>query len=492
MFENFDGIRYTGNKINRSIDNSLNCHSPIACCNPSLIFHPDILFYVRRFGHMDYLENDTECRYVYRGESDVILLRNLLDIKLKYCSLDNYTFFVCGRKQVVFPVPCGHCTLCLSLKTSEYAFRSIAETISYPEDPLYLTLTYNDHCLPSSGVSVIDMQNYFKRLRNYLFRMGLPTDFRYLCVAEYGAKNGRPHYHVELWNYPVKYFNTLTSALNSLYQGWMYYVTNEDGSRKMVYSKRKKKWFPVRKCRGIIKILPIKEGCTAYITKYFRKEGHNKLNYPGKPFLISSRKNGGIGSHYLKTMTSFVHNNFNLSHISLLDPISEKEFRFPITGYLKRLFYPVRSVIYSKYLDLLKSAVYFHDNMIAISHFVMDLTREKLSPNTFYFIRFIRRVVPSYFKVERKEYYLKHYSFYRFKTSFELMEIFNSYYRQFRSLFNLTIVKDLLVLRQKWLIREKFSHFKNDINRKFYYYCIPEMVYTNAISYEKYKVNCLF
>jgi len=59
-------------------------------------------------------------------------------------------------------------------------------------DNVFATLTFDDEYLPREGVSVRDLQLFFKRLRKR-------GRFRYYACGEYGEKFGRPHYHALLF-----------------------------------------------------------------------------------------------------------------------------------------------------------------------------------------------------------------------------------------------------------------------------------------------------
>lgn len=120
-------------------------------------------------------------------------------------------------QQLWLYVPCGHCAECRQQKQNEWRVRSYFEMVrcieSSPDSyALFDTLTYSDRYVPhvsdfedvSSGVDFMcfrrsDVQNFFKRLRTNLFRLGYdPKDrLRYFLTSEYGTHGTlRPHYHV--------------------------------------------------------------------------------------------------------------------------------------------------------------------------------------------------------------------------------------------------------------------------------------------------------
>lgn len=96
-----------------------------------------------------------------------------------------------GWKQI--EVPCGGCIGCRLDKSRTWAARCMHEAHMHTSN-LFLTLTYDDHHLPtgSEGRTTLvkrDLQLFWKRLRKAGY------DVRYYSVGEYGDNTGRPHYH---------------------------------------------------------------------------------------------------------------------------------------------------------------------------------------------------------------------------------------------------------------------------------------------------------
>lgn len=125
-----------------------------------------------------------------------------------WCSCDSWrhsSMIKCLHPRVInipgrFPprveVPCGKCSLCLSRRRSEWAFRCMVET-QQADSAYFITLTYNEDNVPEI-CDKKEIQKFFKRFRK---RLG-SSNIRYLLVPDYGGKFGRPHYHFLLWNYP--------------------------------------------------------------------------------------------------------------------------------------------------------------------------------------------------------------------------------------------------------------------------------------------------
>lgn len=98
-------------------------------------------------------------------------------------------------------VPCGKCPACKKSRKANYAVRARAEYQKYgPQRTFMLNLTVNDHCIdkvfPNGSLDHTEFQKFMKRLRKKLWSDGIDVKIKYICGAEYGERNGRPHFHV--------------------------------------------------------------------------------------------------------------------------------------------------------------------------------------------------------------------------------------------------------------------------------------------------------
>ncbi len=90
--------------------------------------------------------------------------------------------------------PCGQCKACRLNKAKEWSIRIMNET-HYHESNCFLTITYDDEHLPSSGsISKRALKLFIMRVRK-----ALAAPFRYYASGEYGEKSNRPHYHLILF-----------------------------------------------------------------------------------------------------------------------------------------------------------------------------------------------------------------------------------------------------------------------------------------------------
>lgn len=93
------------------------------------------------------------------------------------------------------PFGCGQCMPCRINRARQWQWRQFLEATQH-EHNAFITLTYNDDCLPRSGwLEPRDPTLFFKRLRKAVY----PLSFRYYLVGEYGPTTYRPHYHLSLF-----------------------------------------------------------------------------------------------------------------------------------------------------------------------------------------------------------------------------------------------------------------------------------------------------
>lgn len=97
-------------------------------------------------------------------------------------------------------VPCGCCDECLNDRARQWAYRILVEAAQYKNN-WFITLTYDDDHLPSNmNLVKTEISDFNKKLKTYMNRKGLNSDFRFYGVGEYGSRTARPHYHEILFN----------------------------------------------------------------------------------------------------------------------------------------------------------------------------------------------------------------------------------------------------------------------------------------------------
>lgn len=111
-------------------------------------------------------------------------------------------------------LPCGHCLGCIKDYRSSWAVRILLEASLYKQN-CFITLTYNDACLPKDNKPHrSELVKFFKRLRE---KIGVPI--RYFYCGEKGDKSGRAHYHAIIFGYdfPDKVLHGLTAKQSKIY-----------------------------------------------------------------------------------------------------------------------------------------------------------------------------------------------------------------------------------------------------------------------------------
>lgn len=201
--------------------------------------------------------------------------------------------------------PCGKCVACRKRWSKDWIVR-LNEERNYSVSCHFFTLTYNDYFVPCvepyeydvydhnkdhvckatasftpdyPSVLVVrkkDVQLMLKRMRKYYDKQGIK--FRYFIISEYGPKTYRPHYH------GIIFFDKYVGEVifhDSLFNCWCC-----PDSKMSI---------------GNIETSLITAGRIQYVAKYATTltqlpEHLQVKEY--KPFMLSSRRGGGIGSQY--------------------------------------------------------------------------------------------------------------------------------------------------------------------------------------------------
>lgn len=186
-------------------------------------------------------------------------------------------------------VPCGVCIGCQQRRAAHWAVRCLHESKMYAVNS-FITLTYSDKCLPSSGsLSSYEFSKFLKRLR--YARAG--TEVRFFGCGEYGSTNFRPHYHALLFNcdFPDK-----------RPQG-----ANDQGDQ-LFSSKELEGLWPY----GFNTIGTVSARSAAYVAKYMVKPGSPPHSRCEPPFQRMSRHHGIGWSFFNKYRDEIARDDFAL------------------------------------------------------------------------------------------------------------------------------------------------------------------------------------
>lgn len=156
-----------------------------------------------------------------------------------------------------YALPCGKCLDCVKQWQNNWVFRMSKEAEN-SKSAFFITLTYNNENLPSSGeINKPEFQKFVKRLR----KRYSPTRLRFFGCGEYGSKKGRPHYHL------ILFFDDLEEIKN-------------------VHTKVLQSWQ-----KGFVLVSPINDLAQfRYVAKYINKLSGMKKEHKQKPFRFNEQR----------------------------------------------------------------------------------------------------------------------------------------------------------------------------------------------------------
>lgn len=272
---------------------------------------------------------------------DDVLLRDIRD----YASIE-------GLK---IKIPCGKCIGCRLDYSRHWAIRSMHEARMSTKS-CFVTLTFNDKHLPSDmSVHKDYIQTWLKRFRKYY-----GDGIRYMLCGEYGARKGRPHYHILFYD-----FDFDDKYIYSERRGNLYYRSPS----------LEKIWTPPYSSDslGFSVIGECNFETSAYVARYvtkkvFGKQADKHYDNREREFLLTSRRPGLGNSFFYKYYTDM----FNLGYVVCQNG-SSKKFKAPIPRYYCNLLAEHDIDVYNRYkIDRLK---YLYDNLFVEN---LDETRERL------------------------------------------------------------------------------------------------------------------
>lgn len=188
-----------------------------------------------------------------------------------------------GKENVV-ALPCGHCKECLNQRAKNWASRGLLEASEFKNN-CFITLTYNNKCVPKTGLSKRDIQLFMKRLRK---KYG--DGIRYLFAGEYGPKTLRPHYHAIIFNWFPEDSKPYCKGKNG---GVVYHSK----SLNELWNK------------GFCELSDVNFNDIAYVARYCVKKANpvdlSILGY-SKEFILMSRKPGLGYNYFIKNINKII------------------------------------------------------------------------------------------------------------------------------------------------------------------------------------------
>ncbi len=276
----------------------------------------------------------------------------------------------------------------------------------------------------------------------------------------------------------------------------MYYKKDKYGKR--IYHKKKDgRIVPRMGSYGMIKILPVTDGCTSYVTKYFRKAEHNPKHYLNPGFLLTSRGGksgkGGLGSEYIDFCAESLRKDFDAS-LSLFEPNLQKEMHHTVSGYIRERVFPSKSRLFWKHRDIINDFVYKLKDFIALSKYfsrfklsILNWTKSKLILNACKLSKYFLKLrcesdLPDYTQYSQLDYKahirVLSNSFVCLLNAASLVVREASVINELNRKFSLTLV------RNKYIF-EKLNKFQK-------FYNIPAAQYYYDYKHDKYLTKCIF
>lgn len=384
----------------------------VSCKNPVVIRHKYIKEYILKSSY--YCMNgvlhritSTE-RYALLNDDDYLKKTfNTRFFDLEHSELDEFYFCngITGECYSMFQVlPCGKCIICKERKTKQWMTRAFAENCTSTTPPLFVTLTYNDWCLPSCGLLKSHVQLFMKRLRKRLSDDGFDCNLRFFLCGEYGKNTSRPHYHLLLWNYPYMLYHDMQDYIQD---SWSVIIEQTEyktiKNRDIVYTEEILKWnigikqyqpkILYRKRLGFVYILFVREGAASYVMKYMRKEPTIPKDCVA-PFQLYSRR-GGIGSQWIDENKDFYLQNPDVLDVEMYDKWTASTHKSVLPLYYTQRLYPSRSKVipkvirdifddwsyYGNTLNALRKSL-FGMKVVPLSSFILD-KYDMLSPHPY-------------------------------------------------------------------------------------------------------------
>lgn len=245
------------------------------------------------------------------------------------------------RQLPFIQIPCGKCLECRIQHARAWADRCVLEAKQY-KDNYFVTLTYDDeHLPPRNSLEPRDVQLFLKRLRKRFKGVKLRT----LYCGEYGDSSFRPHYHLILFNLPLKdlSYNFQLRDADGKFENHL----RPNNSGDLMYSKL------IYECwqyKGMISVAPFSYDTAAYVSQYVTKKCNPKneklykeLNIVPEFLRMSNRP--GIGAQYFEDhddchdIGSLIIPSDGLAHTSAVPRYYDKLF---IKKYGDDVFDPIR------------------------------------------------------------------------------------------------------------------------------------------------------
>lgn len=156
--------------------------------------------------------------------------------------------------------------------------------------------------------------------------------FRYVCVAEYGSKRGRPHYHLILYNVPYEIksqfdFREIAQLKSDILSAW----------GMCLMWQRSEGFYDSRSVQ-----CEVARDAGKYVGKYLSKPNKNGR----KGFCHCSSRGGGIGAKLIDNRSDFFHEHPEENKIRFVNRLGQC-LEYTLGRYATKRLFPTKSAVVS-------------------------------------------------------------------------------------------------------------------------------------------------
>lgn len=428
-------------------------------------------------------------------------------------------------------VPCGKCASCLRKRAGVWSSRLQVEA-SQHKYVFFVTLTYSDLFVPqffpeevftyqyftdhqrdnivsfleehevSARYLVLrykDIQNFFKRLRNYIYEDNCVPSYgkylRYYCCGEYGETTKRPHYHLLLFSDCEELCTSRNGSpsLLEMYVNKAWSVPSQDNTERVSI--------------GRIDFQLVRDNAARYVSDYVTATGSLPLllqQRAFRPFCVAS-KNPPLGLYYFdkeqaqaiivngySSITNEFGNdidgNVDLSLFkSVKDSLFPKCYKYYKLSYLERFalntiaLYPYQGASFNEFVDFLSDPekfgysvgtidVQWFCNIFEIYDFGKFLEMPEIYTNVYRQWRLSNHFLYhcslfSFYPIDYLDYIESFYNKQDYKRLFDQLSFEEEFSKSYSSKYLISFIDPLFFerkLRYKGLIEFGFGFRKGD------------------------------
>ena len=173
-----------------------------------------------------------------------------------------------NKKGTVFEYEhrCGQCRPCRITKKQSTSARLFLESLMYPDQAAFVTLTYSDEYVPADGsIRKNDAVLFRRKLQRLLKKTDHPVNM--VTSAEYGDY-GRPHFHLAIYGIPL---NLSYSEADKEYRSKYDQICKKRRHKPVDFPDYERLMLNAWDYKGYVNVGMIEMASASYITKYVVK-----------------------------------------------------------------------------------------------------------------------------------------------------------------------------------------------------------------------------